>query len=149
MGIVSLVGRPSSRSLKPSGGRKTGFGLRRFLKNRSETFTYSFGSCKAFTVRYFLPLSLLLLRNPTGLTRIPSPGANSRRSAGFRSIGDQISLSRRGKPRCLCFLRRKTTTFRRFLRVPFSGSLDRSIVVWHLRFRSFSFVLVSSVLAFV
>ncbi|CAL9154966.1 unnamed protein product [Musa hybrid cultivar] len=114
----------------PSGGRKTGFGLRRFLKNRSETFTYSFGSCKAFTVRYFLPLSLLLLRNPTGLTRIPSPGANSRRSAGFRSIGDQISLSRRGKPRCLCFLRRKTTTFRRFLRVPFSGSLDRSIVLF-------------------
>ncbi|CAL9146456.1 unnamed protein product [Musa hybrid cultivar] len=128
-------------SIHPSGGRKTGFGLRRFLKNRSETFTYSFGSCKAFTVRYFLPLSLLLLRNPTGLTRIPSPGANSRRSAGFRSIGDQISLSRRGKPRCLCFLRRKTTTFRRFLQVPFSGSLDRSIVVWHLRFRSFSFVL--------
>ncbi|CAL9038179.1 unnamed protein product [Musa banksii] len=114
----------------PSGGRKTGFGLRRFLKNRSETFTYSFGSCKAFTVRYFLPLSLLLHRNPTGLTRIPSPGANSRRSAGFRSIGDQISLSRRGKPRCLCFLRRKTTTFRRFLRVPFSGSLDRSIVLF-------------------
>ncbi|CAL9108976.1 unnamed protein product, partial [Musa textilis] len=104
---------------------------------------------KAFTVRYFLPLSLLLLRNPTGFTRIllrvqilADPLVSGR-------LGIKFRCPRRGKPRCLCFLPRKTTTFRRFLRFLFSGSRDRSIVVWHLGFRSFSFLLVSSVLAFV